>query len=133
WKGCYSRSVDRGTNFCRVRRSSTRPSTSALTALHPRRLDVDRDVAPLALPESGDGQRGSRQMPENDGRPDVRRLEAAHRLKHGAQADRHHDLGDDRDIQRAPRVAGTLQAAGVAQGHGDEETGYAQVSEQLRA
>ena len=37
------------------------------------------------------------------------------RLEHVHMPDRHRDLRDERDVERAARVAGALQSAGVGQ------------------
>src|SRR5690349_12470942 len=71
--------------------------------------DVDDDVAPTPLPESQHAERGAGEVAEEDGQPDVARMEAAHRLQHRAHADRHDDLRNDGDEQRTARVAGALE------------------------
>ena len=43
-------------------------------------------------------------------------------LDHEADAQRHDDLRDDRDVERALGVARALQPAGVGQRDGDEKT-----------
>src|SRR5512132_584788 len=109
------------------------PIYSTIVGLRPRGLDVDGDLPPLALAEPGDGEGRARQVSEHDRRPDVGRVEAAGRLENGADSDRHDDLRDDRDVERAARVTGALEATGVGEGDGDEESRHAQEPEQLTA
>ena len=60
-------------------------------------------------------------------------LQRPHRLDERAQADRNRDLRGESDVERAARVAGALQAAGVDERHGDEEAGQREVLQQLFA
>src|SRR6266508_6519679 len=99
--------------------------------VRPRGSDIDGNMPPLALAKSDDAESRSSEMPEHDRQPDVGRLKVAHRLEYGTEADRHRDLRDDRDVQRATGVAGALQAAGVGEGHGNEEARDAQKPEQF--
>ena len=55
------------------------------------------------------------EVPEDDRKPDPRRVQLPGRLEVEAQAERDGDLRDQRDEQRAARVAGALQAARVGQ------------------
>ena len=50
-----------------------------------------------------------------------------------ADAERHDDLRDDRDVERALRVAGALQSAGVGERDGDEQPRNAEHAQQLDA
>src|SRR5690606_35365262 len=99
----------------------------------PRRLDVHHDLPPLALPEPRDAEARTREVAEHDGEPDVGGLQAAGLLEQEAQAERHDDLRDDRDVERAARVAAALEPARVRERDGDEEPGYAQVPHELHA
>src|SRR5262245_53451801 len=83
--------------------------------LRPRRFDVYCDTAPLALTEAEDAERGACGVTEHDRHPDVERVETVHRLEHGAEAKRHDDLRDDRDVERAASVARPLEATGVTE------------------
>src|SRR5690606_20014614 len=97
-------------------------------ASRPRRLDVHHDLPPLALPEPRHAQRAAREVAEDDGEPDVAGLEAARLLEGEAQAERHDDLRDDRDVERAACVARALEPARVGERDRDEEPGHAQVA-----
>src|SRR5688500_14146324 len=90
--------------------------------LRARGLDINLDVPPLLLAESGDAEDTPGEVADEDGRPDVGRAEPARRLQDGADAERDNDLRDDRDIERTARVTRALQAAGVAEGDGDEQS-----------
>ena len=85
-----------------------------------RWLDIDRNASPFALLEPHETERRTRGVADDDCRPDVTRVESVHRLEHCAQTQRNDHLRDDRDIQRASRVAGPLQPARVAERNGDE-------------
>jgi hypothetical protein len=47
-------------------------------------------------------------MTEEDRAPDIYGFQRAQSLDGEAETDRHHDLRDERDIERAPRIAGPL-------------------------
>ena len=59
-------------------------------------------------------------MPREDGEPDVDRIESARLLNHEADSERDDHLRDDRDVERAARVARALQPAGVSKSDGDK-------------
>ena len=61
------------------------------------------------------------------------RCELAGGLQVEAEAERHADLRDQRDEERAARVAGPLQPAGIGQRDGDEESRHAEIAQQLLA
>src|SRR5690606_39464315 len=91
------------------------------------------DVRPLPLPELEYAQQAAREVTEQDREPDLPRPERAGPVEHEAEPDGQHDLRDDGDVERAARIAGTLQSARVRERDGDEDAGQAQESEQLRA
>ena len=65
------------------------------------------------------------QMPAGERRPVA--------CEHAAQAERHDDLRDDRDDERAARVAAALQRARVGERHRDEQPRHAEEAQQLAA
>ena len=79
-------------------------------------------VPPLPLVEPHHAQRAARRVPDEDRDPDVDRIQRAGLLDHEADAERHDDLRDDRDVERALGVARALQPAGVGERDGDEQT-----------
>jgi len=72
-------------------------------------------------------------MAEDNRHPDVGGHQGSRRLDDRAEPQRHRDLRDHRDVERAARVAGPLQTSGIAQRDRDEEARYAQIPKQLTA
>ena len=90
-------------------------------------------VLPATLLEAPDRQGAAGRVAEHDRGPDAGRRQVPRRLQGEAQAQRDGDLRHERDVERAARVAGALQPAGVRQRHRDEEPRHAQVAQQLRS
>ena len=88
----------------------------------PGRFDVDRNRSPLALLEPEDAQRRASRVADDDRSPDVRGVEAVHRLEQRAQPERDDHLRDDRNEERTARITSTLQTTRVAQRDRDEQT-----------
>src|SRR5512134_1741063 len=76
-------------------------------------VEVDADLPPLPLIEPQYAQRTARGMAHENGDPDIDGVERAHALDDEADPQRHGDLRDDGDVERALRVASSLQPAGV--------------------
>ena len=72
-------------------------------------------------------------MADQDRDPDVDRVERAELLKDEADTERHDDLRRDGNIERALRVTGALQTAGVRQRNRDKHPRYAEDPQQLHA
>src|SRR5688572_4692785 len=85
-----------------------RPVCISHFALRSRR-DIHRDAPPLLLTEPREAEDRAGGVADDDGGPDVLGFEAGRRLEEGAQAERNDHLRDDRDVQRAARVARSLQ------------------------
>src|SRR5262245_39277691 len=85
-------------------------------------FDINGDRTPLALAEAQETQRRARDVTDEDRGPDVEGIETGHRLEDRTEPERHDHLRDDRDPQRASRVAGALQAACIGERNGDEQT-----------
>src|SRR6185503_19760317 len=113
---------------------SCRPGGPRRSApLRARGFDIDGDVAPSSLTESHDTEQRPRAVAEYDRQPDVARGERPQRLDEGAQADRNADLRDDGNEERTAGIARALQASRIAERDRDEETGDAEVPQQLDA
>src|SRR5690606_6324730 len=97
----------------------------------PAWVDVDDNTLPAPLTEAHPREQAPRDVPRDDGAPDVGRLEHAHPLEQDAQAQRDHQLRDERDVEGAAGVARPLQGAGIRQGHGDEQARHREVGQQL--
>ena len=89
-------------------------------------FEIDGSLPPAALPEPRHAEDGTRDVPEHDRQSDLAGFEAAAGLEDRAEADRHADLRDDRNDERASGIPGALQAARAGQRDGDEEAGHAQ-------
>src|SRR3954447_17213191 len=70
-------------------------------------------------------------MSDKNGGPDTRGLKVTGGRQEEADARRQEDLRDQCDVQRAARVSGSLQAAGIRERNGDEQSGDAEKSQQL--
>ena len=75
----------------------------------------------MTLRESQDAERASSEMAEQDREPDMNRMKRAPFLDDEAETERDENLRNDRDIERALRVSGSLKSAGVCQSHGNEQ------------
>src|SRR3712207_3406812 len=95
--------------------------------------DVHMDGAPLPLVEAGHAEGAAGGVADQDGEPDVERVEGGGLLDGEADAERDDHLGDDGDVERAAGVAGPLEAARVGEGDGDEEAGEGEDAQELRA
>src|SRR5687768_3228347 len=93
--------------------------------------DVDHDAPPLPLVEAQHAQPAADTLSDEDGDPDVDRVERARLLDREAGRQRQDDLGDDGDVERAARVSRSLQAAGIGERDGDEDAGDAEHPQQL--
>jgi hypothetical protein len=60
--------------------------------------DINRDVTPLALVEADDAECASRSVTEEYRKPDVHWVEGEQLLHYEADAKRHNDLRNDRDV-----------------------------------
>src|SRR5690606_10092257 len=97
----------------------------------PLTLHVHYDRLPPPLPEARDAEDAADRVPQQDRDPDIDRVEPHRLLDDEAETKLHHHLRDDRDVERALRVAGSLKPAGVGEGDGDEESRQAQDAQQL--
>ena len=70
-------------------------------------------------------------MADEDGGPDAGRVQGSPVLQSKADTERQHDLRHERDVERAARVAGPLQAACVSERDGDEQARHAEVPQEL--
>ena len=70
-------------------------------------------------------------MADQNRDPDVDRMQRSSLLDHVADAQRQRDLRDDRDVERALRIAGSLESAGVSQRDSDELAREAEHVQQL--
>ena len=95
--------------------------------------DVDRDPSPFPLIESQHAEPASGRMADKDRDPDVNRMQRSRSLDHVTDTKWHHDLRNDRDVERALRISRSLQSAGVCQRDGDEETRQTQDVKELDA
>src|SRR5713226_2013948 len=124
------------------RKRPARPSVNAASAASTRAApsqsasnssDPHLDCAPLPLPEAEHTEDAPRDMTRQNRQPDIDRVELPQALYHEADAQRHEDLRNHRDVERALRVPGPLQSPRVCQGDSDEQSGDAQHAEQLDA
>src|ERR687897_1611478 len=103
---------------CGMRCRSTRPRPCApsnvcsASALPP---DVDGDLAPMTLAETGHAQHAPCDVPQEDRAPNVHRFESARLLDHPAEPQRKHDLRRERDVEGTARVPCALKPARVGQ------------------
>src|SRR5258708_2763397 len=73
-------------------------------------------VPPATLMETRRREHTTREVTDDDGHPDPGGLQLPGRLRVEADPQRNGDLRDERDVQRAPRIAGSLETARVRQG-----------------
>src|SRR5262245_48833284 len=85
---------------------------------HRPRLQLHLDRAPVTLRESQYAEGASCGMAEQDCEPDMDRMERAPFLDDEAEAERDENLRNDRYIERALRVSGSLKTAGVTESGG---------------
>src|SRR6185312_3288062 len=79
------------------------------------------DVSPFALLETQDGQEASGGVADQDRRPDAGCLQLAGAIQEQADARGKQHLGDQGNKERASRIAGALESAGVGQRHSDKQ------------
>ena len=131
----FRASVDRPPDACSPPDAPGRPRTCACLGRLPcdSQLDGADVCAPLALAEPQHAQRAAREWP----RTMASQMSAARRPCSASitaqKPERHDDLGDERDVERALRVARALQRAGVDERDGDEEARHGEVAQQLGA
>jgi hypothetical protein len=104
-----------------------------LVRFGPPRSNVHHDLAPAALAEPGDAERGASDVADDNGQPDIVGLQRSENLDGEAHAHRQQHLGNEGDIEGALRVAGPLKPASVGEGGCDEEAGNAEVAQELDA
>src|SRR2546423_1368005 len=103
------------------------------TGLSGTRVDVHGDVAPPSLIEPQHAQCATRRVANENRDPDVERLECTSLLDHEADPQWHEHLRDDRDVEWALGVAGSLKSAGVGQRDRDEQPRHAEHMQELRS
>ena len=82
---------------------------------------VDRNISPFTLHKADDTQRTSGYVPDEDGDPNMDRLQGPYTPDHKANTEWYYDLRNDGDIKRALGISGPLQAAGVGQSDGNKD------------
>ena len=106
-------SMDLGKLYCSLQ---TRMSIDKSLTL--RLFNIDVNSAPFSLQKACNTQNTANHVAGEYGKPNIQRFKRAELRDQETNAQRYSDLGNDRYIQRAFRVAGTLQSAGVCQSDG---------------
>src|SRR5207237_5148647 len=92
-----------------------------------------RNGPPLFLAEAQYAQHAARHMPGENRQPDVDGIELPCFPNEETDPERYEDLRDHRDIQRALRIPGALQAARIRERDGNEQSGAAEHAQHLHA